>query len=68
MKRSDIIGNPFEWLLGENNVIKVPLPILHCIILLGENIAGQHGQSQNNKLEDSPFLFTKTGDVSHPAA
>ena len=26
VQRSDVTGNPFEWLLGKNNV-----PILHCI-------------------------------------
>ena len=38
VKRSDVTGKRFEWLLGENNVIQVPPPIQ----LLGENIAG-HG-------------------------
>ena len=26
VKCSDVIGNHFEWLLGENNAIKDPLP------------------------------------------
>ena len=31
VKRSDVTGNPFEWLLGKNNVIYVPLSIRHFI-------------------------------------
>ena len=40
VKRSDVTGNLFEWLHSENNVMS-PYTILHCIWLLGENIAGQ---------------------------
>ena len=42
MKRSDVTGNSFEWLIGEDNVIfSPPPPILHSIRLLGENSACQ---------------------------
>ena len=39
VKRSYVNGNPFEWLLGENNVIFIP-PSPYFIVL-GENTAGQ---------------------------
>ena len=32
VKRSDVIGNPLEWLLSEYNVIQVPYATLHCIL------------------------------------
>ena len=47
VKRSDVDGNPFEWLLCEKKELYMSLsPTLHCIyiyiyILLAENIAGQ---------------------------
>ena len=41
MKRSDVTGYSFEWLLGEIMIYKYPCSIFHCISLLDENIAGQ---------------------------
>ena len=34
-------GNPFEWLFGETMLYNPPSPILHCIRLLGDSIAGR---------------------------
>ena len=37
VKRSDVTGNLFEWLLRETMLYKTPYPIFHCLSYLDEN-------------------------------
>ena len=56
VKRSDVTRNTFEWLRWKWHYVKSPSPVLHCIRLLGENIAGQgYWVSQNDNFKKADF-------------